>query len=49
MYVDFGDFSTLGIETIIYVVILSILFVMVPSFLSIIYINRLKVEKIIRN
>lgn len=44
-----GDFSTLGIETIIYVVILSILFVMVPSFLSIIYINRLKVEKIIRN
>lgn len=44
-----NNFSMVDIKTIMYVVLLSFLFIMVPSLLSTIYINKLKVEKIIRN
>lgn len=44
-----GQMKFITIETIVCVVIFSVIFVIIPSLISILYINTLKVEKIIRN
>ncbi len=44
-----NTFNMIDIKTVIYVILISIVFVMIPSLLSTIYINKLKVERIIRN
>lgn len=44
-----GSYNIIGIKIVVYVVLLSFLFVFIPSLFSAIYIHGLKVEKIIRN
>ena len=45
----FGTYKMISIRMMMYIVIFSIMFVAVPSMASIFYINKLKVENIIRN